>query len=340
MLRAVLLGVLLLSVTGCKSHDETSKSQPGVAAGKVIEASGTVTVHHGDAARPLAKGETVEGDDVVETGADGSVVIELAHNNATWELGPNKKTRVRESLAWNEAKKDRSAKAVEQDSAAAGRHAERNAADTTASAGAPASAAPEPEAAADTAPPAAETVRADKDVRPEPKKAERKRDESAKKTAPPPPPPAPPTMQPQAAPPPPAPPAKDASAAPKVASPAPKISTRSLPPAAPGGGGATADVGDDFGAGLGTSGKSPGGAGTAESAALDASSLVRGKTGDLKACLAGSAVKLTIKVDAAGRATVVFADKVDAKVETCMKKVVHTITFPKEQANVTFVIKP
>jgi hypothetical protein len=73
---------------------------------------------------------------------------------------------------------------------------------------------------------------------------------------------------------------------------------------------------------------------------LDASSLVRGKAADFKACLAGSAVKLTIKVDAAGKATVVFADKVDAKVESCVKNVVHAITFPKDQATVTFVVKP
>src|SRR3954454_587461 len=80
MLRAILVGLLSLSAVNCKSHDATVTAQPGVAAGSVVQVSGTVTLHHGDAARPLAKGDTVEGDDIVETGADGSVVIELAHN--------------------------------------------------------------------------------------------------------------------------------------------------------------------------------------------------------------------------------------------------------------------
>lgn len=135
MLRAVLLGVLSVSaVSACKSGGESAKSQPGVAAGKVIEVTGSVTLHHGDAAHPLAKGETVEGDDVVETGADGNAIIELAHNLARWELGPNKKSKVSESVAWGLPKKSGTVANVDQDTAAAGRPAERSAADTTASA--------------------------------------------------------------------------------------------------------------------------------------------------------------------------------------------------------------
>ncbi|NVB81380.1 MAG: hypothetical protein HOV81_23490, partial [Kofleriaceae bacterium] len=149
MLRAVLLGVLSLSVVGCKSDKEPAQSQAGVAAGKVSDVSGSVTVRHGDVARALAKGDTVEGDDTIETGADGHVLIELVHNNATWELNANKKSKVRESLAWSEPKREHSAKAVEQDTAAAGRPAERNAAETTASAKAEAPMAPQAARAAE-----------------------------------------------------------------------------------------------------------------------------------------------------------------------------------------------
>src|SRR5690606_32294148 len=41
MLRAVLVGLLSVSVVACKSSDESAKVQPGVAAGKVIEVHGT-----------------------------------------------------------------------------------------------------------------------------------------------------------------------------------------------------------------------------------------------------------------------------------------------------------
>jgi hypothetical protein len=167
MLRAVLVGLLSVSAAvACKSSSDAPASQPGVAVGKVIEVSGTVTVRHGDVARPLAKGESVEGDDIVETGADGNVIVELAHNLARWELGPNKKSKVRESAAWSLPKKTGDAAKVEQDTAAAGRPAERSAADTSVSAtiestAAPAApaAAPAPTAAAPTPDPAAEPPR-------------------------------------------------------------------------------------------------------------------------------------------------------------------------------------
>jgi hypothetical protein len=134
MLRAVLVAVMSMgAVGGCKSATEPSAAPvPGVAAGKVLEVTGTVTVKHGDAARALAVGESVEGGDTVITGADGNVVIELAHNSARWELGPNKQQKVNESIAWKAAKSSGPAKDVEQDTAAAGRPAERNAAGTVA----------------------------------------------------------------------------------------------------------------------------------------------------------------------------------------------------------------
>ena len=182
MLRAVLVGLLSVSALACKSGGDSPKSQPGVAAGKVVEVTGTVTVRHDDVARPLAAGETVEGEDVVETGADGNVVIELSHNLARWELAANKKMKVRESLAWSQPKKEGSAAAVEQTAAAAGRHAERSAAETSVSGTADKGAPPAETARAAEAAPAPTAAPA-----PEPTAAA----QSPRAESPPPPPPAP-----------------------------------------------------------------------------------------------------------------------------------------------------
>jgi hypothetical protein len=348
MLRAVLLGVLSLTVVSCKSKDESPKSQVGVAAGSVIEASGNVTLHRGAEARPLAKGETVEGDDVIETGADGSVQIELAHNNAMWELGANKKVKVRESLAWNEAKKDKSAKAVEQDSAAAGRHAERNAADTTVSS-APAATPTMPESAAAPAPAAAPEAKQDMDLKQEKKKA-----------APPPAPPraaaapqvqppaAAPTVQPPAAavappPPPPktaAPPPPAKTAAPP---PPPKTVTRSRSTDTFSGGGSLGLTGTGEGGGGAGDGIGMGGAGGkiggGTSAMSDARAKINDHLGDLKKCFKDT-TKVTFKIDPQGRATLAYGKSVDTATQECVERVVKTIEFASSQTAVTIEIKP
>jgi hypothetical protein len=175
MLRAVLVAVLSVASVGCKSGSDSPKSQPGVAAGKVIEVSGSVMVRHNDVAQPLVAGATLEGDDVIETGADGNAIIELSHNLARWELGPNKQSKLRESAAWTLAKKSGDVAVVQQDTAAAGRPAERSAADTSVSATAESAGAPPapgaPAAAvAPTAPPtpapAAQSPRAESPPKP------------------------------------------------------------------------------------------------------------------------------------------------------------------------------
>jgi hypothetical protein len=147
MVRAVLLGLLATAaVSACGKNDTAPAAQPGAVAGKVLEVSGAVSV----AGKPLAVGDAVKTDDAVETGADGNVVIELAHNQARWELGPNHKVKPSDSLAWTAAKKTGSAAQVDQTTSAAGRPAERSAADTEATTRAPAAAAPaEGKAAAD-----------------------------------------------------------------------------------------------------------------------------------------------------------------------------------------------
>lgn len=126
MLRAVLVGLLCVSTFGCKGKkDDASATQSGPA-GTVLDVTGSVTV----AGKALAKGATVAADDVVDTGADGHVIIELTHNQAHWELGPGKHEKVSASLAWTLAKNEGTAKPVDQDTSAAGRPAERSAADT------------------------------------------------------------------------------------------------------------------------------------------------------------------------------------------------------------------
>jgi hypothetical protein len=152
MVRALLLGVLATAAaSACSKNDAAPAAQPGAVAGKVLEVSGAVSV----AGKPLAVGDPVKTDDAVETGTDGNVVIELAHNQARWELGPNHKVKPSESLAWTAAKKTGSAAQVDQTTSAAGRPAERSAADTEATTRAPVAApAAEERAAPSTAAPA------------------------------------------------------------------------------------------------------------------------------------------------------------------------------------------
>lgn len=157
MVRAALWAVLTCAVApacGSKDSDSARAAQPGAVAGKVLEVSGSVKV----GAKQLAVGDQVKTDDQIETGADGTVVIELAHNQARWELGPGHKVRPTESVAWTQERHG-SAGAVDQDTSAAGRPAERSAADTgttakaaaTADTAAPPSAQPAPSAAAPAA---------------------------------------------------------------------------------------------------------------------------------------------------------------------------------------------
>nr|MBA3451679.1 hypothetical protein [Deltaproteobacteria bacterium] len=125
------VGILAVTaVASCSSKGDPPAAQPGVAAGKVLELSGTVTATRGSAVRTLATGGEISADDVIDTSADGRVVILVSHNNARWDLGPNKHSKVSESIAWTAAKQDRPATAVIEESGTAGRHAEKTAATT------------------------------------------------------------------------------------------------------------------------------------------------------------------------------------------------------------------
>ena len=130
MLRSILVGLLAASAVAACSHggDGPPAVEPGVAVGKVVELTGTVTATRGTQTRTLDASSTVSGDDVITTSADGRVAIVLAHNNARWDLGPNKHERVADSLAWGLARVDHPADVVDVETTSAGRHAERSAA--------------------------------------------------------------------------------------------------------------------------------------------------------------------------------------------------------------------
>ncbi|HEY1558777.1 MAG TPA: hypothetical protein VGF94_28335 [Kofleriaceae bacterium] len=179
MTRALLLvcgiGVGLMA---CKSSDQpaaaTEQPAPGsggaagsamTGAGKVLEVSGQATI----AGKPAVVGQAVAADDVVVTGDDGRVTIELAHNLARWQVGPGKHEKVSDSIAWKLPRNEGNANLVIQDMTSAGRPAERSAADSVASA-------PQPST-------------------PPPQKAEKTAASPARVAAPSPP-PAPPAMQP------------------------------------------------------------------------------------------------------------------------------------------------
>jgi hypothetical protein len=134
MLRALLVGILAATAAtvGC-GKDASPQLAPNAAAGKVVEASGKVSALRNGATRVLTVGNEVYGDDVIDTASDGSVVIELFHNNARWAVDGSLKARVDESVAWGLAKQDTPTKLVEHATSAAGRNAERQGADTRSS---------------------------------------------------------------------------------------------------------------------------------------------------------------------------------------------------------------
>ncbi len=144
--------LVLALAAACKG--DPAAGDPDQPAGKVIELSGKVdATREGAAVRPLVVGAPVFADDTVTTGPDGSAVILLAHNQVRWSLGQDKSLRVDRSMAWK-ASGDESGSAFDDEekvaTASAGRHTDREAADTAATAQLPGAAEPE----APPAPPA------------------------------------------------------------------------------------------------------------------------------------------------------------------------------------------
>ena len=154
MLRLARVCLVVLALAGTACSEERESGDPNQPAGKVIEMAGGVSAaREGAQARPLAVGAAVFADDTVTTGSDGSAVILLAHNQVRWNLGGDKSVRVDRSLAWK-ASPDQGGSAFDDEdemaTASAGRHTDREAGDTAATAQLP-PAAPEP-AATESAP--------------------------------------------------------------------------------------------------------------------------------------------------------------------------------------------
>jgi hypothetical protein len=125
----VIAFVVLLA---CSKRDAADVAAP---AGKVVEVAGTVSATRNGASRKLAVADQLFSDETVDTGSDGSVTIELSHNHARWAMEPGQKKRVDESAAWKLAEQTGSAVAIDHATSAAGRNAERTAAETQATAG-------------------------------------------------------------------------------------------------------------------------------------------------------------------------------------------------------------
>jgi len=137
-MRALLIAMTMAAaVAPACSKSASTSAGPAVTAGAtvgvVVEIAGSVTATRGGATRTLAAGSEVSGDDRIATGADGKVAIELAHNGARWSLEANKSGVVAESVAWGLPKVSGPKGTNEEDMTSAGRHAERSAADTSAS---------------------------------------------------------------------------------------------------------------------------------------------------------------------------------------------------------------
>jgi hypothetical protein len=176
---SVALSALLAVVLGCSSSSESGKPGPDEVAGKVVNVAGAVSAERSGKTRVLTVGAPVYGGDTIVTGDDGSITIELAHNQARWSLGAGKKRQLNESVAWNAPRpsaEELLARKQTDKTTAAGRHAERSAASSASNARATTSAEP---SASETAP--AKAI-ASPPPPPPPRKAERAR-ASARRSA-------------------------------------------------------------------------------------------------------------------------------------------------------------
>lgn len=131
---ASLFAVSSVGCGGGKRDSAAAVATTGALVGSVLELDGEVTATRGGATRPLAVGARVHDDDVIATGT-GRVAIQLDRNQVVWRLGPRLSQQVAQSSAWSAPTATANTVATtDEHSAAAGRHAEREAADTAASA--------------------------------------------------------------------------------------------------------------------------------------------------------------------------------------------------------------
>ena len=117
------------SVTACHGGGDAVVVHPGAVAGTVVEIANVVTATRDGKTRTLAQGDAVTEDDVIDTGDTGSVTIEFAHNRVRWALERHNHKRVVDSVAWTAPRDEHEVATVAPISGAAGRNAERSAAE-------------------------------------------------------------------------------------------------------------------------------------------------------------------------------------------------------------------
>jgi hypothetical protein len=140
-MKSVLFSAVLVAVAAaaaCGKGATEVEVVAGAPAGDVTEVAGAVTATRAGQTRALKVGDAISGDDVIATNAEGRVTITLRHNHVPWSLGPGKSKRVADSAAWRASEGANVAEVTDDKSGAAGRHAERNGADTAATAAEPA----------------------------------------------------------------------------------------------------------------------------------------------------------------------------------------------------------
>lgn len=142
--RSMRLAIALMVVgtqwPGC-AKEQPAEVAPAAPAGTVEAVQGRVTAQRADGSRDprvLAVAAQVFADDTISTPADGAVSIRLLHNLALWQLQGGLSKRVDQSAAWK-APKNATPQPLAQEAppaltASAGRHSEREAAQTAESA--------------------------------------------------------------------------------------------------------------------------------------------------------------------------------------------------------------
>ena len=135
-------GLVLLALVGaCGKGDGPVKPKGHEVAGEVVAVEGTALARWFTTTdaneRDLEVGGVVFADDTIVTTAGSSITIRITHNQVLWTLGGDKRVALAESASWNASKASGEALLASgptDETAVAGRHAERSAAGTSATA--------------------------------------------------------------------------------------------------------------------------------------------------------------------------------------------------------------
>lgn len=136
--RVLAAALLLVAWAGCEERGAAPVASPAGPAGEVIHIEGSVTAARpGEEPRLLELGAAIHADDTITTPPSGEISIMIAHNKVRWDIGSGQLYRVDASRAWR-AKAAGSGSALDEQgdlgTASAGRHGEREAGETQATA--------------------------------------------------------------------------------------------------------------------------------------------------------------------------------------------------------------